>query len=479
VKIIGRKLEQQELERVYESEESEFVVVYGRRRVGKTFLVREYFGDRITFSVTGLATDEYEGKPALKAQLLNFDDAMARYFGKGRRRSSSWFEAFNLLRDGLEAMGRKRYGKRIVFIDEMPWMDTQRSGFITALEHFWNGWAVAQPDILLIVCGSAAAWITKKLLKNRKGLHNRVTGYVFLVPFTLRECEDYCRHLKLGYRRKQIIDLYLVFGGVPYYFRMLQKGLSPAQNIDRLCFAKSAPLADEFDALYNSLFKSPQRHIELVRVLSTRQQGLTREEIAAKGSVTLGGSLTDALQELRQCGFIQEYRDFTRREKGRYYKVIDPFSLFYLRFMDGKGNSPGYWSARLDSARRNAWSGLSFELVCLLHVPQIKRGLGISGVATEETAWRSREVEPGAQVDLVIARRDRTINLCEMKCTESPFRIDKDYAERLLNKREAFIAETKTRDDVHLTLVSTTGLKKNTYSDIIQSEVSIDDLFAE
>jgi AAA+ ATPase superfamily predicted ATPase len=478
VAIIGRLNEQKELQRFYDSKESEFVIVYGRRRVGKTFLVGEYYGKKITFSLTGLANNGKQGRANLKKQLQNFDDAIARQFGKGRPPVSDWFAALNLLRDEIEALPRGKREKKIIFMDEMPWLDTPRSDFLTAIEHFWNSWAASRRDILLIVCGSSTSWIVKKLLKNRGGLHNRVTGRIGLAPFTLRECEEYCKSRGLRYGRKQIVDCYMAFGGVPFYLRQLQKGLSPAQNIDRLCFAKGAPLSDEFDEMYRSLFKSPDRYIDVVRALAKKTKGLTREEIADALGLSAGGTLTGVLSDLHLCGFIDRYREFTKEKKGDYYKLVDPFTLFYLKFMDGAKRTPGFWSSRTGSAARNAWSGLSFELVCLLHVDQIRAGLGIAGVAADVSAWRSKHADPGAQIDLVIERRDSTINLCEMKYTSGEYAIDKRAAADLLHKMEVFTKETCTKKDVHLTLVTTFGLKQNMYSDIVQSEVTLDDLFA-
>jgi len=477
MRIIGRSAEQRELKRLLESSESEFVVVYGRRRVGKTYLVREYLGKSIVFSLTGLGADMRGESSGFADQLKNFDDAVRKGFGKGREPVNTWFEAMNLLRDELEKIPCRKNGKRVVFIDEMPWLDTPKSKFVSALEHFWNSWAAAQPDIMLIVCGSATAWIMKNLLKNRQGLHNRVTSRIFLSPFTLRECEEYLNARGFRYQRKQIVDLYMVFGGVPFYLRQLQKGLSVAQNIDRLCFGNAAPLAYEFEELYHSLFRSPEKHILIARTLSAKRKGLTREEILSQTNLPAGGTLTKALTDLRQSGFVEKYCDFTKSDKGHYYKIIDPFTLFSLRFIDGGKNKAGYWIARTGSPARNAWSGFSFELVCLLHREQIKAGLGIAGVATEEFAWRSRAAEPGAQVDLVIKRRDRTINLCEMKYSDGQYRLSKEEAERIINKREAFVYETQTKYDIQVTMVTAYGVKPGIYSDVYQSEVTIESLF--
>jgi AAA+ ATPase superfamily predicted ATPase len=474
LKLIGRIAEQEELKHYYESDESEFMVIYGRRRVGKTFLVEEYFGRGITFKLTGLA------KADRRTQLRNFDDALARQSKKAHRATVDWFEAFNLLRDYLEDVSRVKGRKRVVFIDEMPWLDTPKSGFITALEHFWNSWAVSQKDILLIVCGSATSWVTKKLLKNRKGLHNRVTGRIGLKPFTLRECEEFYRSAGIGYERKQILESYMIYGGIPYYLRLMRKGQSLTQNVDRLCFADGGVLRGEFEELYRSLFHNPGRHISIVETLCKKMSGMTRDEISEAVGMSPGGTLSEVLGELEQCGFIRRFRDFTKTTKGQLYQIIDPFTIFSIKQMRGHTASEGvaHWAVRTDHPSRRAWSGYAFELTCLNHMAQIVKKLGISGVAVEFSAWRSQHSEPGAQVDLVIDRRDMTVNLCEMKYVAREFTIDKRYADELVNKREVFRDETQTRKDIHLTMVTTFGVKQNAHSHLIQSEVTIDDLFA-
>jgi hypothetical protein len=473
MELIGREAEQKELQRLYNSSEAEFVVVYGRRRVGKTFLVRQFFGDRIMFSLTGVASD------SLREQLRGFDDALEQHGVTGLPPTRDWFEAFNRLRDFLARKPRRKSARRVVFIDEMPWLDTPKSGFVTALEHFWNGWAAAQPDVLLVVCGSSTSWIANKLLKNRRGLHNRVTGRIVLKPFTLAECAAYYRALNIRYQPEQIVEGYMVFGGIPFYLRQMAQGLSLVQNVDRLCFAENAPLAGEFEELFHSLFNKPGRHIDVVKALAAKLKGLTREEVVAATGLTGGGGLTRVLQDLEQAGFVQRYRDFTRAKKGFYYRLVDPFTLFHLRYIEpAAGGGPDYWASRADTARRSAWSGFTFELVCLLHVEQIKRALGIAGVATQVSSWRSRSADPGAQVDLLIDRRDRVINLCEIKFTQHPFAIDKRYAETLRRKVEAFAEETGTRRDLHLTLITSAGVKPNAYSHIVQSQVALADLFA-
>ncbi|MDR3366570.1 MAG: AAA family ATPase [Prevotellaceae bacterium] len=468
--MIGRKEEQRYLQRFTESKQSEFVVVYGRRRVGKTFLVREYFGNRFTFYHSGLANTE------MHLQLRNFCSSLNKYGKISYPEVATWLETFGQLIHLLS--NSKQKGKKVVFIDEMPWMDTARSGFIQALEFFWNSWASAQKDILLIVCGSATSWMVNKLLRNHAGLHNRVTQQIYLKPFTLAECEEYFQANSIEMSRHQIVENYMIFGGVPYYLSLMQKQLSMAQNIDKLCFKEKGRLANEFGNLYASLFRSHEKHVKIVEVLSKKVKGLTRDEIVKIAKVPDGGGLTQTLEELELCGFIRRYKSFGKKERDSLFQLSDFFTLFYFNFMKNNPfDDEHYWTNFIETARHRAWSGYAFEQVCLAHVPQIKQKLGISGVLTSTAAWRSRESDKGAQIDLLIDRNDRVINLCEMKFANQPFVVDKKYDENLRNKRAVFEQETKTRKAVHLTLITTYGVFHNKYWGDIQSEVTMDDLF--
>jgi AAA+ ATPase superfamily predicted ATPase len=468
--MIGREDEKKNFVRFLESEKSEFVVVFGRRRVGKTFLIREFFGNRFSFYHTGMANTEAD------TQLHNFNGSLHKYGKIPYPKVSNWLEAFGQLIHLLS--NKKAKGKKVVFIDEMPWMDTPRSGFVQALEYFWNSWASAQKDILLIVCGSAASWMTNKLIKNHGGLHNRVTRQIYLQPFNLGECEEYFHQHNIALNRHQMVENYMIFGGVPYYLSLMQKEFSMAQNVDNLCFAEKGMLRNEFENLYASLFKNYENHVKIVQVLSKKAKGMTRDEIIANTRLPNGGGLTKTLEELEMCGFIRKYRAFGKKERKSLFQLTDFFTLFYFNFMsDNKFNDEHYWTNFIENARHRAWSGYAFEQVCLAHLPQIKRKLGIAGVLTNTASWRSSESDNGAQIDLLIERNDKVINLCEMKYVQEQYVIDKKQDENLRNKRAAFKRETKTRKAIHLTMITTYGVKRNEYRGNIQSEVTMDDLF--
>ncbi|GHT53306.1 hypothetical protein FACS189446_0360 [Bacteroidia bacterium] len=468
MELIGRNNERREMKRYYDSGRPELVVVFGRRRVGKTFLIKAYF-NHFAFYFTGTMGSTNT------VHLSNFDEAVAEYGGVVEKKSANWHEAFGKLRMLLSAQDK---GRKVVFLDEMPWLDVPGSNFLTAFDYFWNSWASSNPEILCIVCGSSTSWITKKLFRNRGGLHNRVTGRIHLSPFSLGECEAFFKSRGIVITRYQMLESYMIFGGIPYYLNFFDKSASFSQNVDRLCFAEGAPLKDEYEALYHSLFNSPERHLSVVETLSAKASGMTRNEISEKSGIPANGHLTHTLTELEQCDFIEKYTDFTRPKNGAYYYLKDSFSLFFLRYMKNNDTKDVYfWTNYSEDGGHRAWSGFAFELVCRSHLRQMKAKLGIAGVSTSVSSWRSKDSMHAAQIDLLINRRDGVINLCEVKYTKHPYLIDKTGAETLERKKGLFASETKTRSALHITMVTTYGLSEKGYRSIAQSEIVMNDLF--
>ncbi len=466
--LIGREKEIAKLQRYARSRKSEFVALYGRRRVGKTYLVRQVFQQEMTFQLTGLAN---VGK---KAQLAQFHAELLEHFPEreGIAPAEDWFIAFRQLIAALEK--EKSDSKKVIFLDELPWLDTRGANFLSGLEHFWNSWASARTDILLIVCGSAASWMINKLLNNRGGLHNRITARIKLEPFNLSETEAFLKAKQIAFNRYQIILLYMVFGGIPFYLEQIESGLSAMQNINELCFERNAPFRTEFDNLYASLFSQADRHKSVIEALSVKNKGLTRKEIIKITKLSNGGGLTRILKELEESNFIRKYRSFGKKEKDSLYQLTDLYSLFYLNFI--KKSSPDdeyFWINALESPLFSTWSGYAFEMVCLHHISAIKDALKIGGVQTSVASWHS----PTAQIDLLIDRKDQVINLCEMKFSIHPYTIDKKYAANLRNKIGSFKQDTATKKAIFLTLISTYGLVDNQYAGMVQNDLNMDILF--
>lgn len=469
--FIGREKEKKRLEDLKKSNRSEFVAVYGRRRVGKTLLIREVFKNDFVFQATAITNVNKQ------QQLLNFTAALGRYDEAALQNiPDNWFFAFQKLIKYLEKSPAE---KKVIFLDELPWFDNQKSDFVQSLEHFWNSWASARDDIILVVCGSAASWMINVLINHRGGLHNRVTEKIHVEPFKLKEAELLLKIKNPAIDRYQILQLYMVMGGVPFYLQAVKGGQSAAQNIERICFASDGLLRTEFENLYRALFKNHEQYIAVVRAIATKTTGLTRNEIIADTKLPDSGTTTKILDELEKSGFIRKYTPFKKQKRDGLFQLIDFYTLFYLRFIE-KSNplDENSWINAIDNPAQRAWSGYAFEQVCLYHVQQIKEALSIAGVLSQTSAWRSKKKENGAQIDLVIDRRDHVINLCEMKFSIKPYTITKQYAERLQNKVEVFREETDTSKALHLTMITAKGLKQNNWSvSMVQNELNMGDLF--
>lgn len=470
--MVGRKDEKRRLLEAQASEYSEFVAVYGRRRVGKTFLVRETFGYSFTFQHSGVANG------TLAEQLHQFRAAVIEQGYAECPSLKSWFDAFDALK---HVIYRSSAVKKTVFIDELPYMDVVGSRLVPALEHFWNSWASARKDVLLIICGSATSWVLNNVVHSKGGLHGRVTERIRLLPFNLAECREYAVSLGLEMTDYQIAEMYMVLGGIPYYWKYLDRSLSPAQNIDEMFFAGSDKLENEFNELYSSLFKKKDAYMRIVSVLGTRKAGMERCEIADCAKVSNSGTLTKYLQELEQCGFIRKYVLPGRKVKGAIYQLMDNFTLFHFKFI---ANNPRhdrhFWTSSIDSPFHVAWEGLAFERLCLWHVEQIKCALQIGGVLTNSYAWRhvaSSSDDEGAQIDLLIDRNDGIVNICEMKFCADEYAITAEDAMSMRRKKAVFKRETATRKALHVTYVTTFGLKRNAYANDVQSEVTLEELF--
>lgn len=468
--MIGREEEKSLLRQIAEQDRSQFVVVYGRRRVGKTYLVRETFDYQFAFTHSGLE------KGSLADQLAAFREALEDQGLENAPLPHSWIEAFGLLKKLLK---QDKSERKIVFLDELPWMDTPKSKFVPALENFWNGWCSARKDIVLIVCGSATSWMIRKVLRNRGGLFNRANRTIYLQPFTLGQCEQYVRSLGLVMERREIVEGYMVFGGSPYYWSLLDARYSLAQNIDRLCFTTSGELSGEFKRLYASVFRKPEKHLKVVMALAAKGIGMTREEIVGETHLANTGALSTLLEELEESGFIRQYAPIGHVKKGAIYQLMDAFTIFYLAFMRSRPiERAGFWVNSVGKPGRLAWEGLAFERVCFWHEREIKRALGISGMETTTASWRSKASDPGAQIDMLIDRKDGIVNVCEIKFADGEYVISKAVAECLRSKMAAFKTETETRKAVHLTMITTFGLARSEYRGLAQSQITFDDLFA-
>ncbi|RHT92809.1 ATP-binding protein [Clostridium sp. AM27-31LB] len=470
--LIGRKKEINLLHEIQNDDSSHFLAIYGRRRVGKTFLIREAFDYRFAFQHAGLSDS------GMKGQIFAFVSSLKDAGYEVKKQPKNWLEAFEYLKDLIRKSSEK---KKIIFIDELSWMDTPKCDLMVALENFWNGFASARKDIVLIVCASATSWMLSKVVHNKGGLYNRLTEQIHLRTFCLGECEEYVKNSGLAFNRNQILQYYMIFGGVPYYWGFLKKGLSLSQNIDRILFEKDAPLRDEFKYLYASVFKKPENYVKIIEALGTKKVGMTREEIINAAKISNSGDLTTKLEELESCGFIRKYYAFGMKKKNAIYQLMDCFTLFYFKFLKSQPTDEHFWTNQINTPLVNTWMGLAFERVCMEHIEQIKVKLGISGVLTEVNSWYCKaDLDNGvfgSQIDMLIVRKDQVINLCEMKYSQSEYTITEKVDRNIRNKINDLITVSGTKYAIYPTIITTYGLVENSYSQEVQSVVTMDDLF--
>lgn len=472
--LIGRKEEQRILEKALQSTGAEMVAVIGRRRVGKTFLVETTYQEKIVFQITGLQ-NETKGK-----QLRNFQDQLSEYSQAKLpiKLPVDWLEAFQMLRTYLKTQITTE--KKVVFLDELPWLATHKSGFLSAFGYFWNTWASKQ-NLVVVICGSAAAWMIKKVVNDKGGLHNRITKKIHLAPFDLKETLTFLRSRHIHFNHYQVIQLYMAMGGVPHYLKEIEADKSATQNIDYICFSKNGLLRDEFDRLYPSLFAKAENHFKVVRALATKRQGLTRKEIIQLTKIPDGGGLTKVLDELNYSGFITLFPVLGKQKRGKLYRLTDEYSLFYLQFIENKEHQgKTIWQHLSQTPTYKAWSGYAFESICLKHIEQIKDALKISGIYSFASSYyqKGNETQRGVQIDLLIDRNDHVINLFELKFYQEPFTVTKNYAQQLREKMAAFRYHTQTNKQLSWVFLSTFGVVPNQHSrGLITNNLTLADLF--
>jgi uncharacterized protein len=475
--LIGRETEIKILTDALATPYAELIAVYGRRRVGKTHLIRTVYEKNIVFEFTGA------NRVAFATQLENFSltaqTAFRLNIAVPMAIPQNWLQAFRLLINLFEAHPSTE--KQVVFLDEFPWLDNKKTGFLAAFDHFWNSWASKQRNLVVVICGSAASWMIQNIVRNKGGLHNRITQRIRLEPFTLYETALFLKNIHIKLTLYDIVELYMVTGGVPHYLKNIRAGESTIQIIDRLCFTKDGGLQNEFKDLYPALFGKADKHIAVIRCLVNKLSGLTRNEIIDVCQFKSGGTVTKILDELEQSNFITGYLPYGKSAKENIFKLTDEYSLFYLKFIENsKAMGAGTWQSKATGQSWVSWRGFAFENICLKHVPQIKKALGISGIYTEQSVWRyvPKADETGVQIDLMIDRQDNCINLCELKFYKTEFSLDKNTSDNLETKRQVFIEKTGTKKTVFTTLISTFGAKSNEYYlQSVQNQLTMKILF--
>jgi len=478
--ITCREQESKLLESKLASKEAQLIAVYGRRRIGKTHLIREFYSDKgLYIQFTGVQDGQ------VKEQLANFHDELRSIFNTWAEKKApdSWREAFRRLVASIKPIVQNQ--RVIIFFDEVPWL-SRRSRFLKALEYSWNQHLAIMPNLVVVLCGSVSSWMIKHIIQNKGGLHGRLTAKLHLQPFTLGQTERFLSERGVRLARQQIAELYMALGGIAQYLKAVPIGVSPAQTIQDLCFSPQGLLFREFFPLYRSLFEHSEKYVDIVMLLAGHRFGLTLSEILDKTGMSSGGTSTRILRELEESGIVLEIPEIGRKKRGGKYRLMDEYSLFYLQWIKDAGNSilsgidNKHWHLQQQSQRYAVWAGYAFENLCFRHVQQIKKALGLAAVSTVESGWQgSSEQEGKAEIDLVIDRADRCINLCEMKFWTGEFHVDKKLAEQLERKRRIFKAVTQTRKTVFTTLITPFGLgERGQYYHAVDQQIKLDDLFS-
>lgn len=472
--MIGRKSQCKQLDKILKKKKSSFLAITGRRRVGKTFLIDEYFKNEICFRLTGIQNAEIE------EQINNFSTKISEYSKKPIiPHPTNWQDVFLLLKEYLKSLDKK--SKKVIFLDELPWMVTKKSNFIQLLAHLWNDYLSKEKHFVLVICGSSTSWIYKNIVNDKGGFHNRLTDIITLKPFTLEDTKSFFTSLKINLNHQEIVNVYMAFGGIPYYLEQINKGENSLVAIERLCFTKGGILRDEYNNLYKALFRNAENHEAIVYELAKTGKGLQREEILIKTKVKSGGSFNRAINDLLLTGFVEEYIPFGRKKKGSYYKLVDEYSIFYHKFIKPNNKlTKGIWTQIAMSQKYKIWQGFAFELLSYKHVDKIKDALGISGVYTEISTLniKATKEQKGFQIDLILDRKDQVINLIELKYYSGPFTIDKKYADVLVKRKQQFIEHSKTRKQIFINMLTNYGLEENMHStSIVDNDLTLDCLF--
>jgi len=427
----------------------------------------------------------------MRDQISNFTQRLGEVFLDGitPQVQDNWNETFKLLTDLIDRIPKNK--KVIIFLDELPWMATRKSRLLDAIDYYWNQYWSKENRIKLIVCGSSASWIINKIINNKGGLYNRVTETIHLKPFTLSETQEYLISNNIRLNLKQVTQLYMVTGGVPFYLSKIERGCSATQAIEALSFDSKALLFNEFDGLFESLFENADAYVEIVTLIAKYHNGIAQEELFKKlVKSSKGKTGIKRLKDLENAGFIMSFVPHFHIKRGVYYRIIDEYALFYLQWVVSLKSTrmssvlkKGYWKSLTKTPKWLSWSGYAFETICYKHLNQIREALNLPPTSIPNS-WRytpTKELSSrGAQIDLLFDRNDNAITVCEIKHTEKPFVIDKTYSENLKRKLEVFQKITGTKKQLFLVIISASGIKENKYSEeLISGVVTLDDLFKE
>lgn len=476
--MIGRKKELALLNSLCEEEKSKLVVVHGRRRIGKTFLVDYMFQthrkDCLFFKFTGSADQNSS------VQKDYFVEAIYEWFKvEPSKPIEKWHEVFIFLKRTIEAEIKEKnhQGKVIVFIDEVAWIDKHnKAGFLSAFGHFYNTYIEKNNNLIVILCGSNASWIKNKILKDTSGpLYHRVDVEIPLYPFDLQETKEYLiKEKRFDIDDKSVVDIYMILGGVAKYLSYLDSKLSIAQNINKLFFSLHAPLYSEYEALFKSLFyDKSSNHRKIMDLLISKQSGFEMMEIEKLLKEIKSSTLRVNIEELIDTGFIKPIARYAHASRNTKYIACDPLCNFFIKWVQPLSKNDiasliDYFETKSTSHDYIIWQGFAFEMVMISNIELYLKARGLSSGVKSIGYWdytTQSEDESGAQIDILIEYIGNTYDIVECKYYNDEFIIDKAYAKNIQNKKEMFIKYgiKNKKFDLKVVMLTTYGTKINQY----------------
>lgn len=415
-RFVGRELELKKLRAIGEADEPSIVVVYGRRRVGKTELLEQAFRHRNILKFEGI-----EGLSE-KDQYANAMRQLAKYVGEDlltKVQITSWSEFFDLV---------ARYTKEgtwTIYLEELQWLANYESKLLSELKYAWDNQFRRNPKLLLILCGSAPSFMLEKVVHS-KALYNRSQHEIHLQELSISETKLFLKNRS----DREIFNAYLSVGGIPEYLKWVDKESSVFQGLCTHAFTSGSFFSREFEKIFTSSLANNKHYREIIETLS-RCKFLSREELAEKLKLTSGGTLSILLTDLEKCGFISKYCPYNLSNSSNVirYAIADNYLHFYFNFIrpiqskieNGDYNEVPQSAIKMDSYAK--WLGFAFERWCRKYSRVIAKILGFSGVQYRSGAYFSRATnkkDPGYQIDLVFDRADKVYTICEMKYLQSP-----------------------------------------------------------
>jgi hypothetical protein len=408
--FVGRKNELRMLNDAYRSGKDELVVLYGRRRIGKSSLVKRFAEKKKAY----YEFEALEGETT-PGQINHFLQQLKKQIDDpilDSVRFANWEQVFTYLTE--KVINRKSKVKKILFLDELPWMAAGRIRLVSLLKYYWdNHWK--SKHVMLILCGSVASFMVKKVLHSN-ALYGRTTIEILLKGFSPEEA---ARLLSKKRSREETLNYQLVFGGVPKYLEQINTSQSFNKNMNTLCFSPHGIMLKEVERIFYSQFREPRTYLKIINLLKNGIFSLS--EISSKTKIPSGGGLKQYLKNLERAEMIRSYIPFDRSGNSKFkkYTLADEFLVFFFKYM-----GPNLRVIKESSSRRlfetltqnsfDSWLGFAFERFCLKHAGLLALVMDFADDILLASPYFKKNDER-FQIDLLYQRADRVITVCEIK----------------------------------------------------------------